>query len=83
MRREEDRRRGVDVSLHGEQHAHARVVGRGDALLSMEIIEVVVVPCVCSQAAMVESPDLGATEEVCFCQTVDFGVFFFKFASSS
>lgn len=85
MEREEDRRRGADVSLHGEQYAHAHAVGRGDASLSMEIIEsgVVVVPCVCLQAAMIESPALGATEEVCFYQTVGFSGFYFKFASSS
>lgn len=38
MGREEDRRRGADVSLRGEQHVQTLVVGRGDALHSMGII---------------------------------------------
>lgn len=54
MGREEDRRRGADVSFSGEQHAHALVVGRGDALHSMEIIESGGGLCVL--AAMIQSP---------------------------
>lgn len=61
MGKEEDRRRGIDVSLCSEQHAHALVVGRGDALLSMEIIESSGSGGLCVLAG--ESPALGATEE--------------------
>lgn len=62
MGREEDRR-GVDVSLRGEQHAHAIVVGRGDALHSMEISESGGGFCVLAGCHDPESPALGAVEE--------------------